>query len=370
MGHRCSAILAKVQFHQTNLSRRDFLDATLRMLAAGALSPLLLQGCVSRKSAGDSFGLLMAPSHVPAPDGAGTFFGALDLDSDTLEEFIIPLEFPHVAVGHPKLRDLAVVPESGGVGACVVSLSRKAVLQRLRAGAGRVFGGHAAFTASGDKLVFSEFEPSGKGFVSVWNGETFTLERAYPTGGRFPHDVTIARGGNTITASNLGVEVGKHVKASGVFVSRIDLRSGKLLERLELQENPEEIDASPRIGGKDSLAANDKVMRTDASYFISYLGLVAPQMPMFLYPHAHQKVVAAWSIGEKKLIREFLFDQQPMALAVLPRRSHFAVVLSSGEVQFFHMKTLNRDASISLNHKLKVTTHVTAWSKTGEDSHA
>lgn len=344
------------------MDRREFLETNFRLAALGLFSGGLLSACTKSKPP-VLLGALLSPSHVVSPDGKHTIFYNYDLDRQKIAELLLPLEFPHTAIGHPRKRTLVVVPESGGSRACVVDLVEKRVVKQLFATEGRVFGGHCFFSADGEKLYFSEFEqlPSGKGFVTEWSGEKFELLRQFASGGRFPHDLSIEQDEpGRINVANLGEETGKHVRRSGIFIASIDIATGKVLGRTELNNDPDEMNPVPLEGG-DARSRSDSTMRLDVSYFISFMKVAHPQNQRFSYAHSHQPVVSIWSIPKKQLIKEFAFDEQPRALATLPGRSHIAVAMESGELKFIDVRRLQFDDSISAAHAFPVTTHMNAW---------
>lgn len=310
-----------------------------------------------------SLGALLSANHSLAADGKHTQFFYYDLGKEKIDEIPMPLEFPHVAVGHPVKRHLVLVPESGGTKACVVDLREQKAVRTLEASKGRLFGGHGVFTKDGSRLYCSEFEPapSGKGFVAVWDAETFQRIGAFPSGGRFPHDVAIQPGGTHMTASNLGAEEGPHVKFGGTFVSRIELATQKVVERFELNENEAEINGEAIAGDGVSIARHDPVMRTDARYFISYMQVANPHFREFLYAHSHQPVVGIWDIAQKRLIKEVRFPEQPRALVLTYPKTHIAVALPSGKLQFINVQRKEIDSSLKAKLPLKVTTHVNNW---------
>lgn len=351
------------------MHRREFLEMNLKLLALGLVpASALLPACTkNRPSAGPSalasLGALMSANHSLAADGKHTQFFYYDLAKEKIDEIPMPLEFPHVAVGHPARRHLVLVPESGGRRACVVDLREKKVIKALEARPGRLFGGHGVFLRDGSRLFCSEFEPppSGKGYVSEWDASTFRRISSFPSGGRFPHDVAIQPGGTHMTASNLGAEEGPHVKYGGTFVARINLETKKVEERFELNENEAEMNGVPLAGEGVSLAQNDAVMRTDARYFISYMQVANPHFKVFLYAHSHQPVVGIWDIPQKRLVREIRFPEQPRALVLTYPKTHIAVVLPSGRLRFIDVKRKELDDSLEAKLPLRVTTHMNNW---------
>lgn len=350
------------------------MELNLKLLALGLVPASgLLSACTkgggqhsSPAPAGESLGslgVLMSANHSLAADGKSTQFFYYDLGKEQIDEIPMPLEFPHVAVGHPSKRHLVFVPESGGRYACVIDLREKKVMKKLEASPGRLFGGHGVFLRDGSRLYCSEFEPlpSGKGFVSVWDANSFERAGSFSSGGRFPHDVALQPGGTHMTASNLGAEEGPHVKFGGTFVAKIDLATQKVTERFELAENEGEMNGVPIDGGGVSLAAGDAVMRTDARYFISYMQVANPEFKTFLYAHSHQPVVAIWDIPKKQLIREIRFPEQPRALVLTFPKTHIAVVLPSGKIHFIDVKRRELDGALVAKLPLRVTTHVNNW---------
>jgi hypothetical protein len=133
-----------------------------------------------------------------------------------------------------------------------------------------------------------------------------------------------------------------------------------VIERTELEDDPNDLNTDPERGGR-SLAKDDPVMRTDVRYFISYMRVANPDFRNFFYSHSHRKVVSVWNIQTKRLIREFEFEEQPRGLVVMPSRTHMAVALESGILQFINLKTFEVDHSMSAQHRIAVTTHINSW---------
>lgn len=296
----------------------------------------------------------MAVSHALAPDGKNTIFSFYDLDNDRLDEIPVPLELGHTCLTHPAKKTWIVIPESAGERACIVDLAEKRVVRTFTSTSGRLFAGHGVFKPDGSLIYFSEFEPdpSGKGFVTVLNGSDFSKVDEFPSGGRFPHDVTLSKDGKTLIAANLGVEEGPHVKKSGTFVSLIEVSNKRLVDRIELNENPDEMDPS----------VPDPIMRTDARYFIDYLHVAHPDYSTFIYAHSHRPVVIIWDTRKKKMIKEFPFDEQPIALVTWDRE-YAAVVTESGRLRFLNTKKLEFDDSIRATRLLKANAHLNRWNE-------
>jgi hypothetical protein len=347
------------------LNRREFLQLNLRLSALGLIPSAFLSACTRHgpESAPPApRGSLLAPTHRLAANNAGTLFYHYDLDHDSLREAVLPLEFPHSAICHPALRNLALVPESGAGRCSVVDVREMRVTKILRAGEGRCFGGHGVFSPDGSRLFLSEFAlpPSGAGFVSEWNGLTLERVRSFPSGGRFPHDVAMAADGRTLTVSNLGAETGPHVRSSGIFVARIDLSSARVLGHTEVDEAPGEVRIGPEIPG--TWASEDPVMMTDASYFMSYMRIAVPQFRIFIYAHSHRKAVTIWNVDDKRLLREIHFDEQPRALTLMPSRKHTAIAFESGKLEVLDLLTYRVDPSLAPRRHFPVETHMISWS--------
>lgn len=344
------------------MDRREFLQQNLRLLALGLVPAGALVAC-TRESTRPFSGALVAPSHVLTADGKSTIFSFYDLDRDELRELSVPLETGHIAVTHPRRGQLVFVPESAGDRACVIDVVQMKVVRELRASPGRWFGGHAEFTADGSRLYVSEFEPppSGKGFLTVLDGTDFSTLRSHPSGGRYPHDVAVSLDGTKVTIANLGAETGPAVKHSGIYVSRFSLPDEKLLDRVELNDDPTSMNSVAKEPGGSSLSRNDDIIKGDAHYFISYMGVARPQFQIFVYPHSHKAIVDIWSIPELRLIKEFPFPEQPVALTLMRSRNFLAVATESGRLYFIDVKKRELDSSIVATKRIKVTTHINPW---------
>lgn len=144
-------------------------------------------------------------SAAKAPDGTFTLHG---LDSGGLETFLVPLPGRgHAACGHPTRAEAIGFARRPGRFALVLDCALGQVVHEFAPAEARVFQGHGAYSAAGDLLYVSEQEAEGsRGFVGVYETETYRRIGTFSTDGIGPHEVRLMPDGKHLVIANGGIE--------------------------------------------------------------------------------------------------------------------------------------------------------------------
>lgn len=212
-----------------NYSRREFLSTA----ALGTCAAWLFPWAAWAREAAASTGSLVALSRYQAELG-GSVLNILRTDGSGLLQVPLPLRLPHSALKRPANAEVLALDQNGGQAARVGLDGSWLGLTTLPAG--EYFYGHGAYTADGKTVFTSEIgkREDGPGRISVRDAETLQKLGEFPSHGRAPHDVLLAPDGRSLWVANHGLFPGDTPRPLDSCVCRVELASGKLLERVEL----------------------------------------------------------------------------------------------------------------------------------------
>jgi len=139
---------------------------------------------------------------------------------------------PHAAVLDPTNPERIVTFEKIGPGAADVDLASMTLTRPIEPAPGRWFYGHGAFSPDGALLYSTETErATQRGVLAVRDAKTLELLGDVPTHGASPHDCHLIESGRVMVSTNGG---GTQTSSHRPSVTWVELASGKLLDRLEL----------------------------------------------------------------------------------------------------------------------------------------
>lgn len=166
----------------------------------------------------------------------------IDHQGAVLLDHPLPGRAHHVAV-HPSRPWLACTARRPGTFIDLVDYQQGTLLQRIQAGPGRHFFGHAIFSADGEQLIATEnnlSDAQGRVTLRQLNGAA-AIVADLPSHGIGPHELQLIPGSNRLMVANGGI---KTHPASGrdklnldsmqPSLVAIDLSSGQLLEQQQL----------------------------------------------------------------------------------------------------------------------------------------
>lgn len=148
----------------------------------------------------------------------------------------------HGGAVRPGAAELVIVARRPGSFMLVIDARNGAVLQTIAAIEGRMFFGHAVFSADGRWLYTTEAAyEAGAGLVGVYDaGRGYKRVAEWATGGIGPHELIVAPDGRSLWVANGGVDThpdsGRAVLNEGAIQSslvRIDL-DGRTMAKHEL----------------------------------------------------------------------------------------------------------------------------------------
>lgn len=160
----------------------------------------------------------------------------LDLDAPDPTPRRASLGFlPHGVNIDPSAPHRAAVFEKKGPGACLVDLREGVQERALTTAAERHFYGHGAYSADGALLYATEsrLDRGNEGVLVVRDARGLQELGEIHTYGKSPHDCQIIEDGRVMVVANGG---GAHGGPDAGSVVWIELSSGKLLERLEIED--------------------------------------------------------------------------------------------------------------------------------------
>jgi hypothetical protein len=173
--------------------------------------------------------------------GQGFGLGVLDLATRSLQAIATPM-LGHSVVGNPVQRErVAVLGQRPDKRSCIVDLVAGALVRAFEASPGRHFYGHGAFSADGRILYTTEnADDSGLGYVVARDAATLAPLGELQSHGMAPHELAFSADGKTAIVANGGA-----VSLEGEYAEDalappslcyVEVQSGKLLERLTLQD--------------------------------------------------------------------------------------------------------------------------------------
>ncbi|MBW2271556.1 MAG: DUF1513 domain-containing protein [Deltaproteobacteria bacterium] len=168
------------------------------------------------------------------PEAPGKWRHVLSLvDSVGSARHTLELPFlPHAAVLDPTNPDRIVTFEKIGAGAADVDVSTMKLSRLIEPAPGRWFYGHGAFSPDGALLYSTETErATQQGVLAVRDAKTLERLGEVPTHGASPHDCHLIESGRVMVSTNGG---GTKKSPHRPSVTWVELSSGKLLDRLEL----------------------------------------------------------------------------------------------------------------------------------------
>jgi hypothetical protein len=179
---------------------------------------------------------MLGPGRLVDKDTGAPFYllALLDLDAEPLAPHYLQLDFfGHGLARDPLAPERFALFEKIGTGAALLDLRARNVLQPITTVRARLFYGHGAFSPDGAQLFATETDKArdDAGVIAVRDGRTMALLGEFPSHGVGPHDCRLIDGGATMVIANGGHPIGGAVAPS---VTYVDVKSQKLLERLEL----------------------------------------------------------------------------------------------------------------------------------------
>ncbi len=241
------------------LRRRTF----LKLLSSGISGvglPLAagtsLSGCTHKKFYSVSDNILLSGGSFN--DGAALQNALIAINLTQREKRVINTPFlPHSIQINPNDKHSIYCFEKNGSNACEVDLLTQSVKRNLQSESGQLFSGHASFSTDGKKIICVENNAAQLGNITIRDTETFNIIEQLPTLGLAAHDCELNTE-NILTVSNTGKsESGFHRPS---LVS-IDLNTGKLLERVQLENETLNCGHFKISGNNDLVVASAPVDR-------------------------------------------------------------------------------------------------------------
>ncbi|WP_036230287.1 DUF1513 domain-containing protein [Marinobacterium jannaschii] len=213
----------------TGINRRRF----SQVLAGGLFATSLpLQAGTAERP-----GMLFA-SACKSRDGRHLLL-LVDEEGNEVLQHPLPGRAHHVAC-HPQQPLLAAVARRPERFIDLVDFRDKHLLQRIDAGEGRHFYGHAIFSGDGRYLISSENRLSdGSGRITLRDSQQgYAIVADHPSYGIGPHEIALLAGGSQLAIANGGIlthpDKGRdklNLDSMQPSLAIIDLHSGELLEQ-------------------------------------------------------------------------------------------------------------------------------------------
>lgn len=140
--------------------------------------------------------------------------------------------FPHSVAVDPRDRARICVFEKIGPGAAEIDLHTLTVTRPITTSPDRLFYGHGAYSAGGDRLYATEtYRKDKRGVIAVRDSASMDLDGEFPTFGESPHECRLIDDGAVMVVTNGGSALGGR---SAPNVCYIDIASERLLDKVEL----------------------------------------------------------------------------------------------------------------------------------------
>lgn len=113
----------------------------------------------------------------------------------------------HGIAAHPRQPGVGVLmARRPGREGLLFDLGRGEILARFQATAGRIFGGHAVYSADGRRLYTSESDAeSGAGWIGIRDAATLQWQGEWSSGGVGPHELALSPDGRRLIVANGGI---------------------------------------------------------------------------------------------------------------------------------------------------------------------
>ncbi len=303
---------------------------------------------------------------------------------------------PHSIHINPTNKYQLFCFEKNGTNACEIDLQTQSITRLLQTDENQLFSGHASFSHDGKTIYCIESDNQNyQGSISIRNTQTFEVTQRLPTLGLLPHDSQLSKD-NILTVSNTGrSESGFHQPS----LVRIDLNTGKLIERIKLESdnlehenlNHDELNCGHfRISSNNDLVivsapidTRDKTLpggvsirRHDGSLITmsepevvikrmtgEALGIEINQIQSIAaVTHPEANLITFWSIKDKKIIKAFGIEK-PRGLSQTLDKEYF--IVSYGEkpaMAKISTKDLQPQADSIVQPTLASGEHMINWS--------
>lgn len=299
---------------------------------------------------------------------------------------------PHSIHINPANKYQLFCFEKNAANACEIDLQTQSVTRLLQAEENQLFSGHASFSHDGKTIYCIESDSQNhQGSISIRNTQTFEVTQRLPTLGLSPHDSQLSQN-NILTVSNTGrSESGFHQPS----LVRIDLNTGKLIERIKLEHsdltrdelncghfrisrNNDLVIASAPIDTRDKTLPGGVSIRRQGGSLTTMnepdvvikrmtgeaLGIeINQQQSIAAITHPEANLITFWSIIDKKIIKAFGIEK-PRGLSQTLDKEYF--IVSYGEkpaMAKISTKDLQPQADSIVQPTLASGEHIINWSK-------
>lgn len=137
--------------------------------------------------------------------------------------------FPHGWAIDPHEPQRVLFFEKYGPGAGVFDLNQLQLIQRIEPVGNREFYGHGVIANDGQRLLTTEADPQGQGWIGIRDAHTLAYLGDFPSYGARPHDCCLTDDGQTLMVSNAGGTATDGDNAP--CISYINIASQQLISR-------------------------------------------------------------------------------------------------------------------------------------------